>query len=83
MDAAKSWREAKEIAGKEGHELVFHNFDTGEYGACPPSQSFGCFRAGEFIEERVICMPARFSADELEEKEQKFLAENPGWAEEA
>ncbi|MBP1929053.1 hypothetical protein J2741_001600 [Methanolinea mesophila] len=79
MAAAKSWKEAKEVAEKEGEELVFHNFDTGEYGACSRSKSFGCFKHGEFVEERCICIPAKFSTAELEEKEKKFLLENPEW----
>jgi hypothetical protein len=53
---ARSWQEAKEIAEKEGEELVFHNFETGEYGACSRMKRFGCFRHGEFIEERCICI---------------------------
>lgn len=80
MTTVKSWQEGKEIAEREGIELVFHNFDTGEYGACTRSQSFGCFKEGKFIEQRCICMPARYSAAELEEKEQQFLNENPEWA---
>jgi hypothetical protein len=80
MSTARSWREAKDIAEKEGEDLVFHNFDTGEYGACPRSRNFGCFKMGEFIEERCVCMPSRFSVDELEKKERQFLDENPGWA---
>lgn len=80
MAAAKSWKEGKEIAKKEGKELVFHNFDTGEYGACTRSQSFGCFKDGKFIEQRCICMPARYTEAELEQKEREFLKENPEWA---
>jgi hypothetical protein len=79
--AAKSWKEAKTVAEQEGEELVFHNFDTGEYGACSRSKAFGCFEKGKFVEHRCICIPAKFSAEELEEKEKKFLEENPGWAE--
>jgi hypothetical protein len=77
--AAKSWKEAKEIAEREGKELVYHNYDAGEYGACPRDTSFGCFVKGEFVEQRCICMPAKFSPEELEKKERDFLAENPGW----
>jgi hypothetical protein len=80
MTAAKSWEEGKEIAEREGKELVFHNFDTGEYGACARSQNFGCFKEGKFIEQRCICMPATFSVEELEKKEKDFLKENPEWA---
>jgi len=69
------------MAKREGQDLVYHNFDTGEYGACSRSRSFGCFVKGEFIEERCICMPAAFSPEELEEKEEKFLSENRGWIE--
>lgn len=78
---ATSWKEAREIAKREGQDLVFHNYDTGEYGACSHSQSFGCFVKGEFIEQRCICMPATHTPEELEEKEKKFLRENPGWIE--
>jgi len=79
--AARSWREAKEIADREGAELVFHNYDTKEYGACSRDTTFGCFVKGEFVEERCICMPATFSSEELEKKEQAFLTENPDWGE--
>jgi hypothetical protein len=79
VTTAKSWQEGKEIAEREGKELVFHNFDTGEYGACTRSQSFGCFKEGKFIEQRCICMPVRYSAAELEQKEREFLNENPDW----
>ncbi len=80
MSPAKSWKEAKEAAESEGTELVFHNFDTGEYGPCSRDQEFGCFVKGEFIEQRCICIPAKFTVEELEQKEKKFLEENPGWA---
>jgi hypothetical protein len=79
--AAKSWKEAKETAEREGEELVFHNYDTREYGACSRDRSFGRFVKGEFVEQRCICMPAKFSPEELEKKERDFLTENPGWAE--
>jgi len=76
---AKSWKEAKAIAEREGQELVYHNYDTGEYGGCQRDTSFGCFVKGEFIEQRCICMPATLSPEELEKKERDFLVENPGW----
>jgi hypothetical protein len=81
MAAATSWKEGKDCAEREGKELVFHNFDTGEYGTCSPSDRFGCFEKGKFIEQRCICMPATLSVDEMEQKERKFLEENPEWAE--
>lgn len=80
MPPAKSWKEAKEAAEREGSELVFHNFDTGEYGACSRQREFGIFSKGQFIEQRCICIPAKFTVTELEQKEKKFLEENPGWA---
>ncbi len=76
---ARSWKEAKEIAEREEKELVFHDFDTGEYGACSRTQTFGCFKDGRFIEHRCICMPTKFSVDELVKKEEEFLTENPDW----
>jgi hypothetical protein len=79
--AAKSWKEAKKEAERGEEELVFHNFDTGEYGSCSRSREFGCFEKGKFVQQRCICIPAKFSAEELEQKEKKFLDENPGWAE--
>jgi len=81
MASAKSWKEGKDTAVREGKELVFHNIDTGEYGACSRSDRFGCFEKGKFIEQRCICMPATLSPDEMEHKERKFLGENPEWAE--
>jgi hypothetical protein len=78
--AAQSWKGAKEIAEREEEELVFHNYDTGEYGACSRDRSFGCFVKGEFIEQRCICIPAKYSPEELEKKERDFLSENPEWA---
>ena len=81
MAAATSWKEGKDCAEREGKELVFHNFDTGEYGACSRSDRFGCFEKGKFIEQRCICMPATLSVDEMEQKERKFIEENPEWGE--
>ena len=81
MAPAKSWKEGKDTAVREGKELVFHNFDTGEYGACSPPDRFGSFKGGKFVEQRCICMPATLSSGEMEEKERKFLGENPEWAE--
>jgi hypothetical protein len=80
MPPARSWKEAKEEAERQGAELVFHNFDTGEYGPCSRDQEFGCFVKGEYKEQLCICIPAKFTVEELEQKEKKFLEENPGWA---
>ncbi|MDD1672840.1 MAG: hypothetical protein LUP99_00325 [Methanomicrobiales archaeon] len=81
MTNARSWRGAKDTAEREGKELVFHDLDTGEYGACSRSQTFGSFKGGLFIEHRCICMPAKLTADELEEKERVFLEDNPDFNE--
>jgi len=80
---AQSWKEAKIEADKERCELVFHDFDRGSYGACGPDQRQGHFMCGRFVEHHCICMPARFSEEELEEKEKRFLEENPDWQKEA
>jgi len=79
LTTARSWKEAKEIADREGTELVFHNFDTGTYGACSRSQVFGYFKDGIFIEYRCICVPAQFTIEEIEGKEKEFLKKNLEW----
>lgn len=76
-----SWGEAKEVAERDGLEHVYHDFDTGTYGACRPDERQGTFVCGVFKEHRCIHMPASLSAWEMEEKEQEFLRENPEWAE--
>jgi len=76
---AGSWKEAKERADHEKLPQVFHDCDEDLYGACGPGERQGCFKGGVFIEHRSICMPAFLSVDELEEKEKKFLRENPDW----
>lgn len=76
---AVSWREAKECALRENLPHVFHDCDTNTYGACREGESQGEFKGGVFIEHRCICMPAHLPCEELEEKEQKFLSENPDW----
>jgi hypothetical protein len=76
---AGSWREAREIARKEGKEQVYHDFDTNAYGVCTRTERQGHFSCGRFIEHRCICMPAAMSPEELEQKEKAFLQENPDW----
>jgi hypothetical protein len=76
---AGSWKEAKECAERDGLSQVYHDCDKKVYGACRPGEQQGCFKGGVFIENRCICMPALLSAEELEEKEKKFLRENPEW----
>lgn len=79
---ANSWNEAKMAADQEGMEQVFHDFDTGTFGACKRDQKQGHFTSGCFSEHRCICMPSKLSAEELAEKERKFLEENPDWLQE-
>jgi hypothetical protein len=76
---AGSWKEAKECAAHEKLPQVFHDCDEDLYGACGAGERQGRFKGGVFLEHRAICMPASMSADELEEKEKKFLRENPDW----
>jgi hypothetical protein len=76
---AKSWREAKECALREGLPQVYHDYDGGVYGACGQGEMQGTFNGGVFIEHRCICMPAHLSTEELDAKEKKFREENPDW----
>lgn len=76
---ARDWREAREDAEKKGCTLVYHDLDTGAFGACGPEERQGHFEKGRFVEHRCICMPARFWPGELEAKEQRFLDEHPEW----
>ena len=79
MHMASSWREARDAARTSGLSQVFHDCDTDTYGACREGEPQGTFKGGVFSEHRCICMPARLSAEEPEEKEQKFRKENPDW----
>jgi hypothetical protein len=76
---AQSWKEAKEIAEAEGLEHVFHDYDAGTYGACRATDRQGTFSCGVFTEHRCIHMLSSLPAAEMEEKERKFLEENPEW----
>jgi len=76
---AISWREAKECAIREGLPLVYHDCDTGMFGACRDGDKQGSFKGGTFLEHRCICMPAHLSHEELETKEKKFHQDNPDW----
>lgn len=76
---AGSWREARELAKKEGKEMVYHDFDTNSYGICLKEDRPGHFSCGSYIEHRCICMPSDVEPEELERKEKKFLNENPDW----
>ena len=76
---AISWRKAKEYAARDGLPQVYHDCDADVYGACRQGERQGSFRNGVFVEHRCICMPANMIAEELEEKEKKFLRDNPDW----
>jgi hypothetical protein len=58
---AISWKEAKECAAREGLIRVYHDCDTGMYGACREGELQGSFKGGIFLEHRCICMPAHLS----------------------
>lgn len=49
---ADSWQEAREIAQKEGKEMVFHDFDSGLYGVCMKADRPGHFSCGSYVEHR-------------------------------
>jgi len=76
---AGSWKEAKELAAKEGFPLVYHDCDDGVFGACKQGEQQGAFREGVFIGHRCICMPSHLTAEELEAKERLFFRDNPDW----
>ncbi|MDK2975356.1 MAG: hypothetical protein PWP08_1727 [Methanofollis sp.] len=76
---ARSWKEAKEIAGHEGLEHVYHDYDNDTYGACRAADRQGAFSCGIFSEHRCIHLPASLSPEEIEKKEKKFLEDNPEW----
>jgi hypothetical protein len=76
---AESWREAVEIARKEGKEQVYHDFDKKTYGICMKNEHPGHFSSGCYVEHLCICMSASLSPEELEQKENTFLSENPDW----
>ncbi len=76
---AASWREAVEIARKDGKEQVYHDFDKNTYGTCMKTERPGHFSSGCYFEHRCICMSAALSPEELERKENEFLYENPDW----
>lgn len=76
---AGSWKEAKELAAKEGFPLVYHDCDEGIFGACRQGEQQGAFRGGVYFEHRCICMPSHLSLEELEAKERLFFKDNPDW----
>ena len=76
---ALSWKEAKKCAVQERLSHVWHDCDTGTFGACRDGEMQGSFKGGMFIEHRCICMPSHLSAEEMEEKEKKFRSDNPDW----
>jgi hypothetical protein len=74
-----SWKEAKERAARDGLSHVYHDCDDDIFGAGREGERQGSFKGGIFIEHRCLCMPAHLNCEELEEKERKFLQENPDW----
>ena len=80
---ATSFRGAKRIATRDGFDIVFHNFDTHEYGACPRGQPQGNFdQLHNFKEGNCLYFPASMSAAEMEDAEYHKIADDPYWDEE-
>lgn len=73
---AQSWEEAKELAEKQNLELVYHDYDTGEYGAANKNDLPGHFKVGAWIPHRVFSMPAAAGTEEIRKKETEFLQEH-------
>lgn len=76
---ARSWKEAKDVAAQENRPCVYHNHLSGEYGACTPESRRRRITEFTGFQEACICMPARLSTEEMEEKERRFLEGNPDW----
>ena len=78
---AESWEAAKEIAAEQKLELVYHDYDTGEYGAAEKDDLPGHFKVGAWIPHRVFAASATAGVEKIEEQEKEFLEEHPDWVE--
>ena len=72
-EAAATWKQAKEIATQKGLELVYHDYDLRQYGACAKDDLPGHFKAGAWIPHRFFSIRAVSSIEEIEAKEKEFL----------
>ena len=77
--AAATWKEAKDIAAKQALELVYHDFDTKQYGACAKDDLPGHFKAGAWVLHRIFSIRAVSTMEEIEAKEKEFLAAHADW----
>ncbi len=69
---SKTWIGAKRIATRDSFEVVYHDLETDEYGACPRGQPQGHFDEYQrFHEHRCIYFPARMTVREIEAEEGK------------
>ena len=78
---ATSYIGAKRIATKDRYDVVYHDFTTKTYGACPHGQPQGHFKNGTFCEHVCIYFKASLSAAEMEEAEDRKFADDPYWQE--
>jgi len=79
---ATSYIGAKRIASKNGFEIVYHDFETGEYGACPRGQPQGHFDEVQRFHEHVcLYFPASMRAVDMEDAEDQKFADDPYWQE--
>lgn len=77
MAAAASWKQAKEIAAQQNLEIVYHDFETGQYGAASKSDLPGHFKCGAWIPHRIFSVPATTSPEEIDAQEKAFIAAHP------
>ncbi|OPX61728.1 MULTISPECIES: hypothetical protein [unclassified Methanoregula] len=63
---AGSWKEARELAVKDGLPMMYHDFDDGVFGASRQGESQGVFKNEVFTEHRCICMPSHLTAEDPE-----------------
>jgi hypothetical protein len=78
-----SYLGAKRAATKSGFDVVYHDFDTNEYGACPRGQPHGHYEAGQFHKHICLYFPSSMSAIEMEEAEDQKFVDDPYWQEAA
>jgi hypothetical protein len=74
---AESWKQAHEIAGRKNLDFVYHDYDTGHFGACAKDDLPGHFKAGAWIPHAVFSIKAGTPLEEIVAKEKEFLAEHP------
>ena len=71
---ANTWKGAKAEATKMGVTVVYHDYDTGEYGAVPQGHPIGHHDEwGQFHKHNCLYLPAYLSSNRMYEKEQMYL----------